>query len=247
MSKVERAMTVGVVIPALNEAQALPVVLRAIPAWVKIVIVADNGSTDGTADVARAHGATVVAEPIRGYGRACLTALAAMPPVDIIVFLDGDASDNPGEMAALIAPIVNGDADLVIGSRTLGQRERGSLTPQQVFGNALACWLIARIWGQTFSDLGPFRAIRPATLARLQMGDLDYGWTVEMQVRAAMLNIASTDVPVSYGRRIGTSKVSGTVRGVIGAGTKILYVIAREAWSGVKTAQPAQRDHKTKP
>jgi glycosyltransferase involved in cell wall biosynthesis len=222
---------VGVVIPALNEAKALPTVLRAIPAWVTIVIVADNGSTDDTAAVARQHGATVVHEPIRGYGRACLTALAAMPPVDVIVFLDGDASDEPAEMSVLIEPIVAGRADLVIGSRTMGQRERGALTPQQVFGNALACWLIAWIWGQRFSDLGPFRAIRTETLARLGMQDRDYGWTVEMQVRAARMKVACSDVAVSYRRRIGVSKVSGTVRGVIGAGTKILYVIAREAFT----------------
>jgi glycosyltransferase involved in cell wall biosynthesis len=222
MTNTNPTMTVGVVIPALNEAEALPVVLRAIPAWVSIVIVADNGSTDDTANVARANGARVVSEPIRGYGRACLTALAAMPPVDIIVFLDGDASDRPEDMSAIIAPILSGTADMVIGSRTLGRRERGSLTPQQVFGNALACWLIARIWGQKFSDLGPFRAIRN-------------GWTVEMQVRAAMLKVPSTEVPVSYARRIGVSKVSGTIRGVFGAGTKILYVIAREAWGGLKT------------
>jgi glycosyltransferase involved in cell wall biosynthesis len=220
---------VGVVIPALNEAKALPIVLRAIPAWVTIVVVADNGSTDDTAAVARLHGATVVYEPIKGYGRACLAALAVMPQVDIIVFLDGDASDEPAEMTALVEPIVAGRADLVIGSRTMGQRERGALTPQQVFGNALACWLIARIWGQRFTDLGPFRAIRADTLARLDMEDRDYGWTVEMQVRAARMNVACTDIAVSYRRRIGVSKVSGTVRGVIGAGTKILYVIAREA------------------
>jgi glycosyltransferase involved in cell wall biosynthesis len=235
MTNTNPTMTVGVVIPALNEAEALPVVLRAIPAWVSIVIVADNGSTDDTANVARANGARVVSEPIRGYGRACLTALAAMPPVDIIVFLDGDASDRPEDMSAIIAPILSGTADMVIGSRTLGRRERGSLTPQQVFGNALACWLIARIWGQKFSDLGPFRAIRNDTLKRLAMSDLDYGWTVEMQVRAAMLKVPSTEVPVSYARRIGVSKVSGTIRGVFGAGTKILYVIAREAWGGLKT------------
>lgn len=230
MSNAFQGLRVGVVIPALNEAKALPTVLQAIPAWVTIVIVADNGSTDDTAAVAQQYGARVVHEPIRGYGRACLAALAAMPTVDIVVFLDGDASDTPGEMRSLIEPIVNGEADLVIGSRTMGQRERGALTPQQVFGNALACWLIARIWGQQFSDLGPFRAIRAETLARLNMEDRDYGWTVEMQVRAARLKVACRDVAVSYRRRIGVSKVSGTIRGVIGAGTKILYVIAREAF-----------------
>ena len=206
----------------------MPLVLRAIPAWVAHVVVADNGSSDGTAGVARACGAMVVSEPVRGYGRACQTALAAMPPVDVIVFLDGDASDVPGEMGMLVAPIAEGRAEMVIGSRTAGVREQGSLTPQQVFGNALACLLIRLIWGQRYSDLGPFRAIRWSALQRLAMADKDYGWTVEMQVRAAKLAMAVAEVPVSYRRRVGVSKVSGTIRGVIGAGTKILYVIGRE-------------------
>lgn len=225
-------LSVAVIIPALNEAPALPSVMLAIPKWVTAVIVADNGSTDGTGDVAKAHGAIVASEPQRGYGRACLTALAAldrMPPVDVIVFLDGDASDRPAEMARLVAPIFDGRADLVLGSRTMGNRERGALTPQQVFGNWLACRLIRLIWGIGFTDLGPFRAIRADTLKRLDMADQNYGWTVEMQVKAARAGLRCLEVPVSYGRRIGRSKVSGTIRGVIGAGTKILYVIGREA------------------
>lgn len=234
MSSPAGKLKVGVVIPALNEAEALPVVLEAIPAWVAHVVVADNGSSDGTGDVARACGAIVVREPVRGYGRACLTALAAMPPVDIVVFLDGDASDVPGEMGSLVAPIAEGRAAMVIGSRTTGQRELGSLTPQQVFGNALACGLIQLVWGQRYTDLGPFRAIEARALRRLAMSDTDYGWTVEMQVRAAKLGLAIAEVPVSYRRRIGVSKVSGTIRGVIGAGTKILYVIGRETLVRVK-------------
>jgi glycosyltransferase involved in cell wall biosynthesis len=222
-------LRVGVVIPALNEADALPVVLQAIPDWVAYVVVADNGSTDDTAAVARQNGATVVSEPIKGYGRACLKALAALPPVDVVVFLDGDASDQPAEMVDLIEPIGQGLADFVVGSRTLGVREAGSLTPQQVFGNALACVLIRGIWGQRFSDLGPFRAIRKSALDGLAMQDRDFGWTVEMQVRAAKQGLRTVEVPVSYRRRIGVSKVSGTIKGVIGAGTKILYVIGREA------------------
>jgi glycosyltransferase involved in cell wall biosynthesis len=222
--------TVGVIIPALNEEAALPVVLSGIPRWVARVIVADNGSTDATAAVARAHGAHVVHVPQRGYGRACLAAIAALPAdIDVVVFIDGDASDAPGEMAALLAPLADGAADFVIGSRALGERERGSLTPQQIFGNALACLLMRLIWGARFTDLGPFRAIRRSTLQQLQMADENYGWTVEMQIKAAQHGVASTEVPVSYKRRIGVSKVSGTVRGVIGAGTKILYVIGREA------------------
>ena len=220
---------VGVVIPALNEAKALPLVLAAIPPWVALVVVADNGSTDGTAAVARAHGATVVTEPVRGYGRACLTALAALPAgIDVVVFIDGDASDAPEEMAALVQPLADGRADFVIGSRMLGARERGSLTPQQVLGNGLACFLIRLIWGQRFTDLGPFRAIRAETLRGLAMADQDYGWTVEMQIKAAQMGISCVEVPVCYKRRIGVSKVSGTLRGVIGAGTKILYIIGRE-------------------
>lgn len=224
-----RGLSVGVVIPALNEAEALPEVLREIPDWVDRTVVADNGSTDATAAVARTLGAEVVSEPRRGYGRACRAALEHLPGVDVIVFLDGDASDHPAEMPHLLDPIVDGRAQMVIGSRTLGHREPGSLSPQQVFGNALACALIRVLWRTSFSDLGPFRAIRREALDRLDMGDPDYGWTVEMQVRAARLGLDCVEVPVTYRRRIGQSKVSGTIRGVIGAGTKILYVIAREA------------------
>ena len=224
-----RGLSVGVVIPALNEAEALPKVLREIPDWVDRTVVADNGSTDATAAVARALGADVVSEPHRGYGRACRAALAHLPGVDVIVFLDGDASDHPAEMSRLVDPIADGRAQMVIGSRTLGRREPGSLSPQQVFGNALACGLIRLLWRTRFSDLGPFRAIRREALNCLGMTDPDYGWTVEMQVRAARLGLDCVEVPVAYRRRIGQSKVSGTIRGVIGAGTKILYVIAREA------------------
>ena len=143
--------------------------------------------------------------------------------------MDGDASDDGGAMAELVGPISRGEADMVLGSRTMGERERGSLTPQQMFGNALACTLIRMVWGVRFSDLGPFRAIGRRALERLQMADPDYGWTVEMQVRAAKVGLRCKEVPAHYRRRIGTSKVSGTIRGVIGAGTKILYVIGREA------------------
>jgi glycosyltransferase involved in cell wall biosynthesis len=220
---------VAVIIPALNEAQALPSVLSAVPSWVSCTIVADNGSTDGTGEAARHLGAQVVIEPRRGYGSACLRALAALPPVDIVVFLDGDASDDATEMAMIVAPIAAGEADFVLGSRVLGDREKGALTPQQVFGNWLACTLIRMFWKYEFTDLGPFRAIRRDALDHLHMTDPDYGWTVEMQVRAAQRGLVCKEVPVRYRRRIGRSKVSGTIRGVIGAGTKILYVIFREA------------------
>ncbi len=223
---------VAVIIPVLNEAEALPKVLAAIPSWVAHVIVADNGSSDGSGEIARRAGAIVVEEPRRGYGSACLKAISALPEgVGIVVFMDGDASDDASEMAALVEPIARGEADLVLGSRVMGQREKGALTPQQVFGNALACSLIRMIWRVKFTDLGPFRAIGRDALAQLRMADPDYGWTVEMQVRAAKLGLACREIPARYRRRIGTSKVSGTIRGVIGAGTKILYVIGREALS----------------
>lgn len=232
--------SVAVVIPVLNEAEALPKVLASLPSWVAHIIVADNGSSDGSGDIARQAGAIVVEEPRRGYGSACLKAIAALPAdVDIVVFMDGDASDDTSEMAALVAPIARGEADLMLGSRVMGQREKGALTPQQVFGNALACSLIRLFWRVRFTDLGPFRAIGREALARLQMADPDYGWTVEMQVRAAKLGLVCREIPARYRRRIGTSKVSGTIRGVIGAGTKILYVIAREALSRNRASNTA--------
>ena len=232
--------TVGVVIPVLNEAEALPRVLGAIPDWVTHVVVADNGSTDGSGEIARSLGAIVVREPRRGYGSACLKALAAMPTVDIIVFMDGDGSDDADQMSDLVAPIAAREADLVLGSRTLGTRESGAITPQQIFGNWLACTLIRWLWGVHFTDLGPFRAIRRDALERLAMADRDYGWTVEMQVRAARIRLACREIPARYRRRIGKSKVSGTIRGVIGAGTKILYVIGREYLGSRPLAQGAR-------
>jgi glycosyltransferase involved in cell wall biosynthesis len=222
-------LSIGVVIPVKNEAAALPVVLSAIPDWVKIVVVADGQSSDGSGKIARDLGAVVVTEPRRGYGRACLTALSVMPSVDVIVFMDGDASDDPADMSALVAPIADGAADLVLGSRTLGKREAGALTPQQMFGNWLACLLMRWIWGARYTDLGPFRAIRRDALSRLALTDENYGWTVEMQARAVKHGLRTLEVPVRYRRRIGASKVSGTLRGAIGAGVKILYVIGREA------------------
>lgn len=222
-------LRVGVVIPAKNEAAALPVVLAAIPSWASPVIVVDHKSTDGTPEVAQAHGAIVLHEPRSGYGIACLTGIAALPPCDIIVFLDADASDDPAEMAKLVAPIAEGRADFVLGSRTIGNRERGALTPQQIFGNWLACFLMRLIWGARFTDLGPFRAITAPALERLRMADGNFGWTVEMQIRAAKHKLRYLEVPVTYRRRIGKSKVSGTIKGTIKAGVKILYVIFREA------------------
>jgi len=223
---------IGVLIPAHNEAKSIALVLAEIPArLVQEVVVVDNASTDNTAAAARAAGATVVAEPRPGYGQACLAGLAyyAAQPAhqtpEIIVFLDGDHSDFPEEMPALLAPLLSGAAELVIGSRALGQRERGALLPQQRFGNWLAARLLRLRYGGTHTDLGPFRAIRADALARLGMADTNYGWTVEMQVKAARLRLRVAEVPVRYRRRIGTSKISGTVRGTLGAGYKILWTI----------------------
>lgn len=218
---------IAVVMPALNEERAIGQVLQAIPRWVDDVVVVDNGSTDRTASIAQEHGARVVPESRRGYGRACLTGIAALSQPDIVVFLDADFSDHPDEMDRLVDPILRHEAELVIGSRIRGNCARGALTPQARFGNWLSCLLIRLFWRVSYTDLGPFRAIRSAPLRRLHMQDQDFGWTVEMQVKAASAAIPSLEVPVSYRRRIGVSKISGTVRGVILAGSKILYTIFR--------------------
>jgi glycosyltransferase involved in cell wall biosynthesis len=225
---------VAVIIPALNEEAALPRVLRDIPRPpVQRIVVADNGSTDRTARVARENGAEVVHELERGYGAACLRALAhlAADPPDIVVFLDGDYSDHPGELGSLIDPILAGDADMVIGSRARGRQERGALSPQQRIGNAIACRALRLLYGVRYTDLGPFRAIRWETLQALHMQDRNYGWTVEMQIKAARRGVAYREVPVSYRQRIGVSKVSGTIRGSLSAGAKILWLLGRYAWS----------------
>jgi len=220
---------IAVLIPALNEEQSIGLVLDAIPGWVDQVVVADNGSEDRTAEVAQAHGARVVHEARRGYGSACQAGLAALSSPDVVVFLDADFSDHPEEMAALVDPVVHGRADLVIGSRVLGRPERGALGLHARFGNALACGLIRLFWSTRYTDLGPFRAIRKSCLDALAMRDPDYGWTVEMQVKAAACGLRVVEVPASYRKRIGRSKISGTVRGVIGAGSTILWTIFRAA------------------
>lgn len=224
---------VVVVIPALNEQDSLPLVLRDLPP-VACVIVADNGSTDDTAAVAAQEGAHVVTEPRRGYGSACLRGLAELRQLQesgrvdagIVVFIDADYSDHPEELPALIDPIRRGDADLVIGSRLLGLAEPGAMPPQSIYGNKLACFLMSVLFGVRYTDLGPFRAITIEALEQLQMCDTNFGWTVEMQIKAARRGLKTAEVPVSYRRRIGVSKISGTVSGTIKAGWKILYLIA---------------------
>jgi glycosyltransferase involved in cell wall biosynthesis len=224
-------MRVAVIIPALNEGQAIGQVLVEIPRDVACdIIVVDNGSTDDTAAVAREAGARVVAEPRRGYGSACLRGLAELRDPDIVVFLDGDHSDYPEELPSLVEPIVTDRADLVIGSRTLGERQAGSLTPQQVFGNRFACFLLRLLYRHRFTDLGPFRAIRYSSLAELGMSDPDFGWTIEMQIKAVRRGLRVVEVPVRYRPRIGQSKISGTLRGTVLAGYKIITTILRYAW-----------------
>ena len=233
--------TIGVVIPALDEAQSIARVIDEIPGWVDHVVVADNGSRDGTGQIAADHGADVVTEPRDGYGAACQAGIRHLMRhgIEMIVFLDGDYSDNPGEMDRLVDPIIAGNADLVIGSRLLGDAEPGSLTLAQRFGNRLACALMRLFWGVRYSDLGPFRAIRADTLAGLHMRDRAFGWTVEMQVRAAQAGLVGSEQPVSYKPRIGQSKISGTVSGTFRAGTAILGTIFRSALRPSPLAVPA--------
>lgn len=221
---------VAVVIPALNEEEALPKVLGDLPGWIDEAIVVDNGSMDRTAAVARACGATVVHKSERGYGAACLAGIAHCGETDIIVFLDGDYSDYPQDLDRIVDPVAAGYRDLVLGSRTLGTAERQALTPQQRFGNWLACRLMTLAWDTRYTDLGPLRAIGADALRALDMRDRTYGWTIEMQIKAALAGLAVEEVPVRYRARIGTSKISGTVKGTVMAGTKILSMIARMAW-----------------
>ena len=221
---------IDIIIPAYNEASSVGLVIASVPkAMVRDVIICDNASTDGTADVAIAAGATVVKQPQKGYGSACLAGIAhvkkkATPP-DIVVFLDADYSDHPEELPQLVDPILTNSMDLVIGSRALGNLEDGAMMPQQIFGNWLATNLIRVFYGYHFTDLGPFRAIRYTKLLELDMQDPDFGWTVEMQVKAAKQKFKCTEIPVTYRKRIGVSKVSGTIKGTFLAGHKILWTI----------------------
>ena len=226
--------SIDVVVPAFNEEASLPLVLADVPRPpVRRIVVCDNASTDATSEVARRGGAEVVAERRPGYGSACLRALAhvAADPPEIVVFLDGDYSDHPEELPALVEPILAGDADLVIGSRTLGDAEPGALLPQARFGNRVACLLMRLLYGHRYTDLGPFRAITWEALERLDMRDPDFGWTAEMQVKALRRGLAVREVPVSYRRRVGVSKITGTLRGTVLAGYKILWTVLRYSWA----------------
>ena len=217
---------ISVIIPVFNEQDAIEKVIGDIPSHLPTeIIVVDNGSTDQTAKLAAAMGARIVRENRRGYGSACLAGIAATNDPDIVVFLDGDYSDHPNEMPDLIAPIMENRADLVIGSRVLGNSEPGALMIQARFGNRLATRLIKILFGVSYTDLGPFRAIRYRTLMDLNMRDKTFGWTVEMQVKAAIQALKIKEVPVSYRKRIGVSKITGTIEGTLKAGWKILFTI----------------------
>ena len=236
-------MTVTVIIPCLNEEEPIAEVVRevlAVPA-VTAVIVVDNGSTDGTAERAAAAGARVVAQPERGYGRACAAGVAAAGNADILLFMDGDGSDVPSFIPAIVAPIEAGTADFVMGSRVRGRREPGSMTPQQVVAGRLAGVLLRAAYGVQVTDMSPLRAIRPATLARLGMAEGTYGWNLEMQMRAAAAGLRCMEIPVDHRvRRGGESKVSGNLRAGLSAAWKITTTFARLARTLRRQGTPAR-------
>jgi glycosyltransferase involved in cell wall biosynthesis len=224
-----KEVTIDVLIPAFNEEGSIGKVIADIPKFVRNIVVVNNNSTDDTSSVAEKAGAIVLDEPQKGYGKACLTGMSFLAslksPPDILVFLDGDYSDFPEQVEDVIWPILENDYDMVIGSRAKGNRQKGSMTLPQVFGNWLSTTLMGWIYKVKYSDLGPFRAIKWGRLMDLGMKDQNYGWTIEMQIKAAKLGLKTTEVPVDYRKRIGVSKVSGTVKGVLGAGFKILWTI----------------------
>lgn len=227
---IELKPSVVVIIPAFNEENSVGKVVRALPQDVVTdIIVVNNNSTDKTREEALAAGATVVDEPIAGYGRACLKGIETVKGLaytpDVVAFIDADYSDYPEELPLLVAPIIERNMDMVIGSRALGEREKGSMTVPQVFGNWLATTLIRWFYGVRFTDLGPFRTLKYVSLQQMNMQDTTYGWTVEMQVKAAKMKMDTCEVPVTYRRRIGFSKISGTVKGTFLAGYKIIATI----------------------
>lgn len=254
----------AVIIPARNEAASIGLVLKDLPNVGRVIVV-DNGSTDTTAVIASISGAQVVHEPTPGYGRACRSGLAALRrwvrvskrgelaadsatevaasnTIRYVVFLDADYSDHPELLPQLVEPIHNNDADFVLGSRLLGKRDPGAMPLQSVLGNKLACFLMRVIWGSQYTDLGPFRAIRYDCLRSLQMKDTNFGWTVEMQIKASQHGLRIMEIPVPYRRRIGTSKISGTISGTIKAGYKILYTIGKYAYLNSKKVSYASKD-----
>jgi len=216
----------SIIIPAYNEESSIGLVLDALPQEkIHEIIVVDNGSTDATARVAQEHGARVVKEPRKGYGSACLKGIDELDAPDIVVFIDGDFSDFPEEIVLLIRPIENGEKDFVLGSRMILPKSQSALLPQARYGNRLAVFLIKLFFKHEFTDLGPFRAIRYSSLMSIGMKDMDFGWTVEMQIKAVRNGLRIREVPVNYRKRIGISKITGTVLGTFRAGTKIIYTI----------------------
>tara|TARA_X000001036_G_scaffold31929_1_gene26165 strand:- start:3463 stop:4155 length:693 start_codon:yes stop_codon:yes gene_type:complete len=220
---------ISIIIPALNEENSIGQVINSLPKIYHQLIVVDNGSNDSTRKIAKKNGAIVLIEKKRGYGNACLKGIRFLKktPPDIVVFLDGDFSDYPQEIKKIIEPIEQKKVDFVIGSRIKSLREKGSMTPQQIFGNKLACFLLKLIYGGKFTDLGPFRAIKWDTLMDLNMIDKTYGWTIEMQLKVLRKKISYTETPVRYRRRIGNSKISGTLKGSLLAGIKIIGWIVK--------------------
>ena len=216
----------SIIIPAYNEESSIGLVLDSLPQEkIHEIIVVDNGSTDATARVAQEHGARVVKAPRKGYGSACLKGIDELDAPDIVVFIDGDFSDFPEEIVLLIRPIENGEKDFVLGSRMILPKSQSALLPQARYGNRLAVFLIKLFFKHEFTDLGPFRAIRYSSLMSIGMKDMDFGWTVEMQIKAVRNGLRIGEVPVNYRKRIGISKITGTVLGTFRAGTKIIYTI----------------------
>ncbi len=224
---------ISIIIPAINEEESIGLVLNDIPKDIaREIIVVDNGSYDNTVTVAKNLGAKVMSEPLRGYGSACIRGISVLKKdTDIVVFLDADYSDYPQDIHTILKPILTGNAEMVIGSRMLGVKEKGALLPQAVFGNKLAAFLIRLFWGFRYTDLGPFRAIRYKALLTLNMVDKNFGWTVEMQIKALKKGLQIIEVPVRYRRRIGKSKITGTFSGTVRAGTKIIYTIFKYGFS----------------
>jgi len=236
--------SIALIIPARNEADSLPLVFKDIPALIDRIILVDNGSSDGTGEIARELGAEVVREERPGYGQACLAGLAHLQgePPSIVAFADADGSDNHGCLPELLAPLLKGDCDFSLAHRHPTTPQ--ALTPQQRFGNWLATRLIRLVWGYDYHDLGPMRALRWEALTALDMRDTDFGWTVEMQIKALQLKLRICEIPIPYRPRMaGCSKISRTLKGVVKAGSKILWVVAREAWRDCRTSLMAKLAH----